>query len=139
MGIDSAYLNDNRNRSANKSISRGHQDREIVATILDTATVISEDFDAWGQLVGLLVDIPPLDASSATLTVAIFPRDATNAEATIFSVATLTANKVHMIWIEEELANHDFRYLFGAHVIKFTSSAAVTDDREIKVHPILRN
>lgn len=137
MTLDAGLLQDPRGTGKNKEVARGHEKRPIILIIPNTLDTISVDFDAWGKLEALLVEIPNLAAGTETLTIDIFPKGSVNDEARMFTLAAIAESLDHYIVIAENTTNNLERHLFGKHTMKITSSAVVTADRTITVHPIL--
>lgn len=139
MVLDVTKNKDRRAKDENIHVARGFRGRTIDLVIADGTATINENFEANGKLVALLVEIPDL-ALTNTLEIEIFPEDATNDEARIFSAAGYTKSLVHYINVQDENTLPTVKtqvYLFGFHNIKVTSSGVVTGDQTVKVVPIL--
>lgn len=135
MTLNTALNQDRRAKDESVHVARGFKGRTIEATILDTGTTVTVNFEANGKLVGLLVEHP--SNGTATLTVAIYPKDIITAAGLMFSKAGLAQNADHFVDVQSETINNTPVYLFQHHALVVTSSAAVGADTTIKVIPIL--
>ena len=136
MAIDTSLNQDRRAKDEGVHVARGVKSRTVEAIIAAAGTTKSTDFEANGKFIGMLVEVPNL--GTGTLTVEIFPQDATNAEAIIFSKAGLTENLVHYVDIQENTTNNVTKWLFGHHTLKVTASGAIGGVAQtVKVVPII--
>lgn len=141
MVLNDGYNMDKRGSSVFDHLARGHRGASITVNVADAATTGNQNFVANGKLYGLLIDIPAVTGATSQITdIDIYPQDATNDEAKVVNLSTLTLaeNTVHFVDLPQNAANNLTPVLFGHHNIKLTLDNAPSGaDVDITVVPIL--